>query len=317
MFTNSPNLAAWTARNFPETVSTLDARKVGGRQPMFKAFRRRLSPVRVTRKAGPPIPPPRPGSRVLPPRRVMVGKRGARRFMGEYGSMVGGMVPAGIVGANPTMAAWDYDQTPGLGKSWLAKRLKITSKTFAKLKPSSIFATALNVVAPGSVAAIKGGLKVGSTVYDATKGKQLAAAAKKKATQAVEQAAARAAAARAELAKATTQAAADAGKAELLQANIDLKTATTNESQAERIVAQVEATPPGQLPPIVSAVAPIVARSADMQPTRNAAARASDEAAADAVPSVATRRAGMSGKTVGLIGAGVALAVLLVVMRRK
>ena len=308
MFTNSPNLAAWTARNFPETVSTLDARKVGvgGRRSMFKALKRRAAPVRITRRAGAPRPGPRPISR---PR--------GRLFMGAYGGMVGGMVPAGITGANPTMAAWDYEQTPGLGKSWLKSRFKITSKTFAKLKPSGIFATALNVVAPGSVAAIKGGLKVGSTVYDATKGKQLAAAAKKKATQAVEQAAARAAAARAELAKATTQAAADAGKAELLQANIDLKTATTNESQAERIVAQVEATPPGQLPPIVSAVAPIVARSADMQPTRNAAARASDEAAADAVPSVATRRAGMSGKTVGLIGAGVALAVLLVVMRRK
>ena len=167
MFTNSPNLAAWTAKNFPETFSTLDARKVrvAPRRSMFKALKRRAAPVRITRRAGAPRPGPRPMSR---PR--------GRLFMGAYGGMVGGMVPAGIIGANPTMAAWDYDQTPGLGKSWLKSRLKITSKTFAKLKPSGIFKSALNIVAPGASAAIS---KVASTGQKVMASKENAASIKK------------------------------------------------------------------------------------------------------------------------------------------
>jgi hypothetical protein len=305
MLTTNPQIEAFTARNFPE-VSTLDARgkflkrfkrgilavSTGGASEAARAMKRK----RTARSA---TPAQRAAARSM----IRVGRR--PRFGAYDGTVPGGMVP--VSGANPTMAAWDYDMAPGIGKSWLAKRLKVTSKTFAKLKPSGIFKTALDVVAPGSSAVIGKIAKTGQKVMTS---KENAASIKKAAQKAIDDAAAKAAAARDAIRNAPSQAERLVAQETLVAANKELKAV---EAQAATLVSNVVTTPaqagaPATVPAAVAA---------DMQPARSAAAVASDAAAEAASPSVATRRKGMSAKTMGLIGGGVALVVLLVLMRRK
>ena len=70
------------------------------------------------------------------------------------GAVFGMMRRARPTASGAVLGAWDVDDAPGLGKSWLAKRLKVTTKTLAKIKPSKgIIAAVAMVPGVGTAAA--------------------------------------------------------------------------------------------------------------------------------------------------------------------
>ena len=141
---NYPDLAAANyeglsaRRGFKRFARVAAAGATGGASEMY---RRRKAIRRTARRTGfgfNPLMPgvPLPGSK-------------PRRF-----SMVPGMVRRSKPRrSGAVLGAWDAE-APSLGKSWIAKRVKVTAKTFAKLKPSPGFIKLVAMVpGVGTVAA--------------------------------------------------------------------------------------------------------------------------------------------------------------------
>jgi len=161
-------------------------------------------------------------------------------------------------------AMGDYDT--GLGKFSFKKAFKVTSKTFAKIKPSGIFKTALNVVLPGSAAVIGKVAEVGQKAMSAVEQKKVSQAITQAADKAEADLQAKAAAARAAIKEAPTQAARLTQQENLLNINKEIKSVEAQANAALNTVAPSGGAATPSAPAVAQAVAPTIQETAESAP---------------------------------------------------